>query len=112
MEVLTEREVRPGVVELITFLLAAVVTLLAAALTAIAWSAARRFEDTRFFLIGIAFLTLSAVGLLSILSENFGLFDEAFAVEPAPLVLVLVALAVLYLALFQPHRGAGARPDG
>ncbi len=92
--------------------LAIVLVALAGVLTGVAWAAARRFEDRRFFLIGIAFLTLSLTGVLSILSESFGAFDEAFTVEPAPLFLIVLAVAVLYVALFQARLGGGAGEHG
>lgn len=98
--------------ELWVAVLGIVVVVLAGTLTGLAWSAWRRFEDSRFLLVGITFLTLCAVGFLSVLSEAFHVWEQAFAVEPGPLALLVVALATLYGAFFRRRRPTGAPNHG
>jgi hypothetical protein len=99
-------------VEWLTVALALVVVVLAAILTTIAWSAARRFEERRFAYITVAFLVMSLTGVMSIIDETFDLFDEQFAMEPGPLLLIVVALAFLYLGLLRGDRMRESPPHG
>lgn len=91
-------------IEWVTVALASVVVALAAILTTVAWSAARRFEERRFTFIAVAFLVMSVTGVMSIIDETLDLFDEQFAMEPGPLLLIVVALSLLYLGLLRGDR--------
>ncbi len=85
-------------------LLALVLIALSGTLTVVALSAGRRFEDGRVLWVGVTFGILALVGGLALLSELTGFADEAFAVEPGPLLLLVVAVAVLYAAFFRSRR--------
>lgn len=98
--------------EWLIVVLGTVLWLLAATLTGIAWSAWRRFEDRRFLLVGITFLTISLAGFLSVVSETTGLWDEAFAVEPGPLLLLVLAVGTLYGAFLRPRGSAPGAGHG
>ena len=100
------------VLEWLTELLAAVLVALAAILAVIAWSASRRFEEARFRYIGLAFLLLSATGALSLIDELTDVFDEEFAVEPGPLLLIVASLGLLYLGLLRARRPREPTPHG
>ncbi len=95
-----------------TVLLAGVVVVLAAVLAAIAFSAYRRFAESRFGFIGLAFLMLCLTGVLSLIDETIDLFDEQFAVEPGPLLLIVASLGLLYLGLLRARRPNGPPEHG
>jgi hypothetical protein len=92
--------------------LAVVLVALSGTLAGIAWSAARRFQERRFLLIALAFLTVGATAVMSLIDETVDLFDEQFAVEPGPLLLLVIALALLYVALLRGTRAPGSPADG
>ena len=99
-------------VELLSVILGLATAILATALAVFAMISARRFEERRFWLIGGAFLTLAFMGAAAFVSEAFELQDEQFAVGPAPLVLVVIALTLLYLALLQGRRRPETHENG
>lgn len=91
-------------IEWLTVVFAGGVVALAGVLSGIAWSASRRFEEGRFRYIALAFLMLCITGVMSIVDEITDLFDEQFAVEPGPLLLIVVALTFLYMGLLRSRR--------
>jgi hypothetical protein len=92
--------------------LGTLLTVLSGLLTVVAALASRRFEDRRFVWVGIAFFTVGVTGFFSILSEFFGFADEAFAVEPGPLILLVIAVTALYVAVFRRPPSPRAPGDG
>jgi len=92
--------------------LGTLLTVLSGVLTVVAFAASRRYDDRRFVWVGIAFLTVSITGFFSILSEFYGFADEAFAVEPGPLVLLVIAVLALYVAMFRQPPSTQASGDG
>lgn len=98
--------------ELLVVSLGTLLTVLSGLLTAVAMMASRRYDDRRFLWVGIAFLMVSVTGFLSILSEFFGFADEAFAVEPGPLILLVVAVTALYVAMFRRPPSPQTPGDG
>ena len=84
--------------------LGSLLTVLAGALAVVAARGWRRFGDGRMLLVTITFLVLSLAGLLSTITEYTGFADEAFAVEPGPLVLLVVAVGSLYGAFLRRRR--------
>lgn len=93
--------------DLVTELLAAVLTGLAFLLTAIGGAAASRYRDPRLALVAAGLAVIGTVGALSILHEVSPRYGSSFGIAAAPLALLVVAVGLLYLALV---RGGPRRP--
>jgi hypothetical protein len=91
------------VLEIFAVGLGIALALLAGVLTGLAWVAWRRFEEGRFFLVGAAFLLVAVLAILAVVAElgvvAAAWYDEAFALEPVPLALLLVAILLIYSAM-------------
>lgn len=84
-------------------------TALSVVLGILAGLASRRFGEGRFLVVAVGFGLMAVIGLLAFVSEFYNLLDEAFAVEPAPLALLVVAVGLVFYALVprEPRRGGG-----
>ena len=94
--------------ELLAEILAILVAVLAGVLFYLAVASFRRFGERRFLFVGLAFLTIALMGVLAFLSESEitgnQFVDETFAIEPAPLILLMVALVLVYIGLVDGRR--------
>jgi hypothetical protein len=86
-------------VDLLTELLSLVLAGLSAILMAIAVAAALRYSDARLGLVAGALALFVGIGLLSFVHQVSPLYGPGLGVDPAPLTLAVVAVALLYLAL-------------
>jgi MFS family permease len=88
--------------------LALILTALAAFLSVLAGLATRRFGERRFLLVGLAFALVAVFAALGLIAELGVLpipwYDEAFALEPVPLALLIAALLLVYAAMASPRR--------
>lgn len=102
--------------ELLAAILATSLFGLAAALSVLAWAASRRFGERRFLIVGSAFGLVAAMAVLAIAAEadlvQAPWFDEAFALEPVPLGILLVALLLVYAAMTTAPGPRRDRGDG
>ncbi len=80
---------------------------LAFILSAIGGAAAARYRDLRLGLVAGGLAVLGVVGVLSVLHQISPLYGGPFDVATVPLVLLVVAVGLLYLALV---RGGPRRP--
>ena len=87
--------------------LAVVLAGLAATLAGIGAVSASRYHDLRLGLVSGALALLALVGVLDVVNQASPLYGPPFGVDPAPLGLILLAVAMLYLAFI---RGAARRP--
>ena len=96
--------------------LAIVLAVLAGFLTILAWLAAQRFGERRFMLVGSAFALVTGMATLAVVAEldlvDIHWFDEAFALEPVPLTILLLALVLIYGAMVSPPRARESSGDG
>ena len=99
-------------VEILPLALGLVLTALSGTLTALALLASLRFDDSRFAWVGISFFTIAVAGCLAVMSEFYNFAEEAFALEPGPLALLVVAVALLYLSMFRSPFSARGPGDG
>ncbi len=98
--------------EPLTALLAFGLGVLAAVLGSLAVLAARRFEERRFLAVAVGFALISVVGFLAFVSELYNLLDEQFAVEPAPLALLVVSVGLLFYAMVPRTEARGVVGHG
>ena len=80
---------------------------LAFILSAIGGAAAARYRDLRIGLVAGGLAVLGVVGVLSVLHQISPLYGGPFEVSAVPLLLLVVAVGLLYLALV---RGGPRRP--
>ena len=92
--------------DLATLFLAVVLTGLSAALAAIGGIAAARYRDIRLSLVSGALALIAIVGLLGVVHQVSPLYGGSFGIDLVPLVVLLLAVVLLYLALVRggPHR--------
>ncbi|MCI4368514.1 MAG: hypothetical protein L3K09_02990 [Thermoplasmata archaeon] len=94
--------------ELAAVVLGIILCGLAGFLTVLAWLAARRFGERRFMMVGSAFGLVSVMALLAVIAEvdlvDIRWFEEAFALEPVPVAVLLLALLLIYGAMIAPPR--------
>lgn len=94
--------------DVLTVFLAVVLAGLSATLAGIGILAARRYRDPRLGLVATALALLAVVGGLDVLNQASPLYGQLFVVDPVPLGVIVLAVALLYLALV---RGAArSRP--
>lgn len=85
--------------DLLTELLSAVLAGLSAILSVIAVAAASRHRDLRLALVAGALLMFLVIGVLSVIHELSPRYGGPFGVDPIPLGLAVIAVALLYVAL-------------
>ncbi|MCL4324030.1 MAG: hypothetical protein M1144_00980 [Candidatus Thermoplasmatota archaeon] len=85
---------------------------LSAVLAGLGLMVAARYEDRRILFISIAFLILAVVGALSVFSDLSPLYGGSFAVEPVPLLLLVLAVGLLYVSLIQSRPQSPGKPHG
>lgn len=85
----------------LTEALSALLAGLSMILTVIAALAASRYRDGRLASVAGALALFAVVGVLSLLHEFSPRYGGGFAVDPVPLGLSVIAVALLYLALVQ-----------
>ncbi|HXQ94474.1 MAG TPA: hypothetical protein VN864_04815 [Thermoplasmata archaeon] len=98
--------------DVLTEVLSTVLAGLSLTLMAIALGAASRYHDSRLGLVGVALGLFFLVGVLSLLHQLSPLYGTGLGVDPVPLGIAVVAVALLYAALIHPRTGAVSQAHG
>ncbi|MCI4322200.1 MAG: hypothetical protein L3K05_07855 [Thermoplasmata archaeon] len=98
--------------DLLTELLSLVLAGLSAILMAIAITAATRYADTRLSLVAGALGLFVVIGLLSFVHQVSPLYGAGLGVDPFPLALAVLAVALLYVALVRARPAVASGPHG
>lgn len=98
--------------DLLTELLSALLAGLSAILTGIAAAAASRYHDGRLGFVAAAQGLFAVIGVLSLLHQISPRYGGGFGVDPVPLVLAVVAVALLYVALVRGRSERGSPQHG
>lgn len=90
--------------DILALFLAVVLAGLAAILAGVGAASARRYSDARLGLVASGLAVLALVGGLDVLHEVSPRYGGPFRVDPIPLGLIVLAVALLYLALVRGAR--------
>lgn len=82
---------------------------LAITLAAIGGSAASRYGDRRLGLVAAGLAVIGAIGVLGVLHQVSPLYGDPFAIDLVPLLLLLLAVTLLYIAVVAGRSGPRAR---
>jgi hypothetical protein len=96
--------------DLLSVVLALVLMVFSGTLAGLAVATSQRFGERRYLLVAAGFSAITLVAALAAVSEYYNLLGEAFDVESTPLLLLVIATACLYFAMFRA-RSPPERPE-
>ena len=92
--------------------LAILLVVFSGVLVGLAIVAFQRFGERRFLLVAAGFGAITVAAALSAVSEMYDIFDETFSIGAAPLLLLVLAAALLYLAMIGTRSPPGRPGNG
>jgi hypothetical protein len=101
-----------GGVDVLADVLSTILAGLAVILMGIALTAASRYHDSRLGLVGVALGLFFLIGLLSLVHQLSPLYGAGLDIDPVPLGIAVLGVALLYVALIHPRPEAASGAHG